>query len=188
MPATLTLETMSRATHERALLEFASEFREEGDPRFDLLLENPDEYFALAETFERGLDLPEDRVPMSHYLFFANSRLVGMSRLRRRLIPVLCLDGGHIGYEVRKSERRKGFATAILRRSLTEARRIGIEEALLTAAADNIASIRAIEGAGGLFDGHTVSPRTGLRMSRYRVPTRQPDGGSLGLDTPDASK
>jgi predicted acetyltransferase len=167
----LTLERMSRAKHERELLEFAAEFRAEGDDRFAQLLDGPDEYFSLAERFEKDLDLADDRVPMSHFLFFSGGRLVGASRLRRRLIPVLLLDGGHIGYEVRKSERQKGFAAEILRRSLEEAKKIGIERALLTAAIDNIPSLRTIENAGGVFDQETVSPRTGERLRRYWVPT-----------------
>lgn len=162
---------MSRAKHEHEILAFAAEFRAEGDDRFGLLLDNPDKYFSLAEQFENGRDLPDDRVPMSHFLFFADGRLVGASRLRRRLIPVLLLDGGHIGYEVRESERRRGFGTEILSRSLVEAERIGIERVLLTAAADNIPSLKTIENAGGIFDQETISPQTGERMRRYWVPT-----------------
>lgn len=171
MPSDLTLERMSRAMHEDDLLDFAAEFRAEGDDRFDLLLDEPDEYFSLAERFENDLDLADDRVPMSHFLFFWDGRLVGASRLRRRLIPVLLLDGGHIGYEVRKSERRRGFATEILWRSLGEAQKLGIEQALLTAAVDNLPSLRTIENAGGVFDQETISPRTGERMRRYWAPT-----------------
>ncbi len=162
---------MSRARHEAQMNSFAAEFRAEGDGRFDLLLDDPDSYYSLADQFENDLDLAANRVPMSHFLFFSDGNLVGMSRLRRRLIPVLLLDGGHIGYEVRRSERRKGFATEILRQSLLEARKLGIEKAVLTAAADNIASLRTIENAGGTFDKETISPRTGEGMRRYWVPT-----------------
>jgi predicted acetyltransferase len=162
---------MVRASHEAVMLDFAREFRAEGDDRFDLLLDEPDEYFELAARFEDDRDLPEDRVPMSHFLFFADDHLVGMSRLRRRLLPVLELDGGHIGYEVRRSERQKGYGAEILRQSLIEASRLQIAKALLTTAITNVPSTRLIEGAGGVFDGLTVSPRTGDTMRRYWVPT-----------------
>ena len=176
MSIRLRLECLSREKHERDYVQFAEEFREEGDDRFDLLLNDANEYFALAERFEKGLDLPEDRVPQSYFLFYSDETLVGASRLRRRLIPVLMLDGGNIGYEVRRSQRRKGFATEILRQSLIEARKIGIQEAVLTAAADNVPSLRTIENANGVFDGETVSPRTGETMRRYRVATARRGG------------
>jgi predicted acetyltransferase len=67
--------------------------------------------------------------------------------------------------------RRRGYATEILRRTLLEARTIGISKALLTAARTNIPSLRVIESAGGLFDGETLSPRTGETMRRYWIET-----------------
>jgi hypothetical protein len=48
--------------HERPLLDLAEEFRDEGDDRFDGLLEDPDSYFDLADRFENDRDLPPDRV------------------------------------------------------------------------------------------------------------------------------
>lgn len=151
------------------MLEFAEEFRAEGDDRLDALLDETEAFFELAERFERDLDLPEDRVPMTHYLLFENDRLVAMSRLRRRLIPVLLLDGGHIGYEVRRSERRLGHGSEILRRTLDEARAIGVERALLTTEDSNLGSIRVIENAGGVRDSDSVSPRTGEHMRRFWI-------------------
>ena len=162
---------MSRSLHEKHLVDFAADFRDEGDERFDLLLDDPDAYFVLVDRFENDRDLADDRVLMSHFLFFSGERLVGMSRLRRRLIPVLMLDGGHIGFEVRRSDRGKGYATKILERTLVEARDLGIPRALLTAATTNISSLRVIEKAGGEFDQETISPRTGERMRRFWVRT-----------------
>ena len=52
---------------------------------------------------------------------------VGRISLRHQLTPH-CVDfGGHIGYDVRRSQRRKGHATAMLAAVLTEAHRRGIE-------------------------------------------------------------
>ena len=155
--------------HEAAMVEFAREFRAEGDDRFDHLLDEPEEFFLLVERFEFDLELPEDRVPMSHFMLFSEDRLVAMSRLRRRLIPVLLRDGGHIGYEVRPSDRRRGYAGEILRRTLDEARRLGLERVLLTADDGNPQSIRVILRAGGVADGDSTSPRTGLRMLRFWI-------------------
>jgi len=155
--------------HERPLLDLAEEFRDEGDDRFDGLLDDPDSYFDLADRFENDRDLPPDRVPMTQYLLFDGDRLVGGSRLRRRLIPVLLLDGGNIGYEVRRTDRRRGYATEILRRTLEEARRLGLDRVLLTTEVSNIGSTRVIERAGAIPDEDSISPRTGNQMRRFWI-------------------
>ena len=151
------------------MLEFAEEFRAEGDDRFGQLLDETDAFFELADRFEQDLDLPENRVPMTHFLLFKDNRLVAMSRLRRRLIPVLLLDGGNIGYEVRASERRRGYAGEILQRTLDEARGIGLDRALLTTEPSNLGSIRVIEKAGGVRDTDSISKVTGRLMHRYWI-------------------
>jgi len=155
--------------HEQPLLEMAEEFRDEGDDRFSALLASPQSFFDWVDRFENDRDLPSDRVPQTQYLLFDGRRLVGGSRLRRRLIPVLLLDGGNIGFEVRRSARRRGYGTEILHRTLEEARVIGLRRALLTAAESNAGSLRVIGAAGGIPDGESISPRTGDRMRRFWI-------------------
>jgi predicted acetyltransferase len=60
--------------------------------------------------------------------------------------------GGHIGYDVRPSARRRGHATAMLRAALPVARGLGIESALVTCDEDNVASRKVIEANGGVFE------------------------------------
>lgn len=62
------------------------------------------------ETVKEGL------VPASTYIVLAedSNRIVGMIDIRHRLNDYLLKHGGHIGYSVRKTERRKGYATEIL--------------------------------------------------------------------------
>ena len=170
----LHFERLDRAVHEARFLEFAEEFRDLGEggfERLDLLFSDPDRYFDLVHRFEHDRDLPDKWVPMSHLLFFESDRLVGGSRLRRRLSAVLHLDGGHIGYEVRPSARRRGYATEILRQTLGKARREGIPKALLTVATTNHPCLRVIEKNGGVFERETLSPRTGETMRRYWIDT-----------------
>ena len=170
-PRSLRCERLDRVRHEIALRDFAQELRDEGDERFALFLDDPDAFFELARRFEEGRDLPPERVRTTQFLFFDEARLVGASRLRHALIPVLLLDGGNIGYEVRRSARRRGHATQILCQTLLEARAIGLSRVLLTTGAGNAGSIRAIERVGGQADGLSVSPRTGETMRRYWLGT-----------------
>lgn len=162
------LELIARA-HSEALIAMAREFHAEGDPRLDPVLSDIDAFFETTERFRLGRDLPEDRVQQTQYLLFRGSDLLGGARLRHRLIPQLLLDGGNIGYEIRKTERGKGYGTRILALMLIQARGMGLDRVLLTAGHANIASRRTIERNGGVPDGESISPNTGERMARYWI-------------------
>ena len=104
-------------------------------------------------------------VPMTTLWGVEDGVFLGRSAIRHRLTPALRKSGGHIGYDVRPSARRRGHATALLAAVLPVARAMGIEEALLTCDETNTASRRVIEANGGRFDGGDGVKR------RYWVPT-----------------
>ena len=79
--------------------------------------------------------------------------------------PFLLEVGGHIGYSVRPSARRRGVATEALRLVLPHAAALGIDPALLTCDVDNVASARVIEANGGVLE-----DVRGVKK-RYWVPT-----------------
>jgi len=155
--------------HRAAFEEMAREFRGHGDERFASVLEDWDAYLAATQRSRLGLDLPADRVQQTSFLAFSGSQLVGCVRLRHRRIEVLERDGGNIGYEVRPCARRQGYGRTILARVLEEAERIGLQRVLLTADTENLASIRIIEGAGGIRTGNSVSHHSFRAMARYHI-------------------
>ena len=59
---------------------------------------------------------------------------------------------GHIGYCVRKSERRKGYAAEMLRLALIEAKKIGLNRVLLTVDSDKFASIATMKKNGAVLE------------------------------------
>jgi predicted acetyltransferase len=77
---------------------------------------------------------------------------VGRLAVRHRLTDELLRTGGHIGYDVRRSRRREGHATAMLAAALPVARRLGIVEVLVTCDRDNVGSRKVIEANGGVLD------------------------------------
>jgi len=79
----------------------------------------------------------------------------------------LLVVGGHIGYGIRPSERRKGNATKILSLALDKARELGIERALLTCDKDNIGSAQTIINNGGQLDSEDVVNDT--EIQRYWI-------------------
>jgi predicted acetyltransferase len=90
---------------------------------------------------------------------------VGRIAIRHTLTPTLLEVGGHIGYDVRRTARRRGHATAMLRDALPVAHALGIDPALVTCDTDNVGSRTVIEAGGGVLE----DQRQG--KLRYWVPT-----------------
>ncbi len=86
--------------------------------------------------------------------------------IRHELVGTLRTLGGHIGYWVRPSARRRGIGTRAFLGCLPYAYDLGIDPALVTCDSDNEGSRRIIERGGGQFDNVIGIKR------RYWVPTR----------------
>jgi predicted acetyltransferase len=95
---------------------------------------------------------PDGHVPSTTLWWVEGEEYLGRIAIRHRLTPQLHEVGGHIGYDIRPSARRRGHASAMLRGALPVARRLGIASALVTCAIDNVASRKVIEGNGGILD------------------------------------
>lgn len=144
-----------------AFLDLAREYRQAGDDRYLDALEDFEAYISRLEAIERGEDLPDGHVPSSSVWLVVDGRLVAVGRLRHRLTAELEHEGGHIGYDVRPTERRRGYATRLLRLMLTRALERGLTRVLVTCDDDNVPSARVIEANGGCLDGRVRSLRTG---------------------------
>lgn len=162
---------LCRVTRENSsdLAEYAREFVDAGESGFALPRDDPEAFLARVEMFEAGEGLPEDRVRMSWFWLPRGDRIVASSRIRHELVPALLLDGGHIAYEVRPSERRRGIGTEVLRRTLEEARHIGPRRVLLTTETTNLGSIGVILANGGVYEDSSLSPNTGRTLNRYWI-------------------
>ncbi|MBI5094330.1 MAG: GNAT family N-acetyltransferase [Candidatus Hydrogenedentes bacterium] len=99
----------------------------------------------------------------------ADGTVVGMVRLRHYLNDKLRLQGGHIGYFIRRDQRSKGYAKEALRLALIELRKLGETRALLTVDLRNIPSIRVIERNGGHLESTVTDPDTGRSHRRYWI-------------------
>jgi predicted acetyltransferase len=95
---------------------------------------------------------PDGYVPSTTLWWVQDDDYLGRITIRHRLTPSLLDAGGHIGYDVRPSARRRGHATAMLRAALPVVSGLGIRSALVTCDATNVASRKVIEANGGIFE------------------------------------
>jgi predicted acetyltransferase len=152
-----------------AFLEMARDWRSVGDQRYAPAVLNFEGYLRRLDEYRRGEHLPAGRVPSAEFWLEDGEVLLAGLRLRFRLTPELEREGGHIGYDVRPSARRRGYGTQLLALGLVEARARRVWPVLLTANADNVGSIRIIERNGGVFAGEGVSAQTLKPIRRYWI-------------------
>jgi predicted acetyltransferase len=105
----------------------------------------------LAEVVP-GPHLPAGWVPHPTLWWVADDRFLGVVDIRHALTAALTEVGGHVGYGVRPSARRRGHATAMLRAALPVATALGLQRVLVTCDEDNVGSIRVIEANGGILE------------------------------------
>lgn len=118
----------------------------------------PNDERVPAETFFLMKRLPRE----SHMLQKDVERLVGMINIRLVLNDNLWKFGGHIGYSIRPSERRKGYNKVNLYLALKVCQNHGIEVVLLDCDKDNIGSAKTMRALGGkLLREHTYQATPG---------------------------
>lgn len=109
-------------------------------------------YVNTLTNASKGMGLEGLQVPHSSFwLIDENQNILATSNLRHTLNEKLWITGGHIGYGVTPSARRKGCATKILELTLLEAKKIGIDKALVTCSKSNVGSAKSILKNGGEF-------------------------------------
>ncbi len=153
-------------------LEMIEEYQRQGETiSFHVLAQEsfPD-YLEKVTNLARNVNIPDGLVAMTSYWLTLHGKvIIGESRLRHYLNPELKIEGGHIGYAIRPSMRRRGYGALILDLTLDKARNMGLQRVLVTCDTDNIGSARIIEKNGGILESYTISPESGKQISRYWI-------------------
>lgn len=103
----------------------------------------------------------------TYFLTSEDNRIVGAINIRHYLNDHLLKVGGNIGYGVRPSERKKGYASLMLNLGLDIAKELGINRVLVTCNKTNIASAKTIMKNGGVLENEVLDD--GELVQRYWI-------------------
>lgn len=140
--------------HGPAYLDMVNDFLQAGEGygynNVELAREDFAQFARELEEEAEGIGLPPGMPAQQTYLLLKDGQqVVGEIRFRPNLLPPYEKYSGHIGYNIRPSQRGKGYATRQLALLLDEARKLQLPGVSLIIDRENPASVRVIEKNGG---------------------------------------
>ena len=143
--------------HKDDALAFKQEFIDNGEQTINgsELLDQLDSYEdwlkSVTDNISEETVNPEWVVTDTFFAMDDNDSIVGIIDLRHELKGFL-VDFGNTGYSVRPSERKKGYATEMLRQLLGVARECGLNSLQLSVERSNEPSVKTIVKNGGEYE------------------------------------
>lgn len=129
------------------------------------------EWLDFNRRCENDETVPENWVTCEQYMYVreADNKIVGMIQFRHYFNDFLEKYGGHIGYSVRPTERRKGYATRMLAECLKICKSHGLEKVLVTCRQENEGSRRTILANGGVYESTVYCEPDEVYLERYWI-------------------
>ncbi len=155
------------------ILDFRKEFFQTGDTLYGTQkLQNMSsftEWLLKVQNNRYEETVEEGNAPSYEFMAIraSDEKLIGMINVRYNLREEMYMYYGNIGYCVRKSERRKGYAAEMLRLALQEAKKLGLNKVLLTVDSDNTSSIATMKKNGAVLENEM--PYKGKITQRYWI-------------------
>ena len=152
--------------YDKAIQAYRREFLDSGDSM---------DGGGSLRKFERTQDwldrIEANKQSQTQYIYIReeDNKMVGIIQIRHRFNEYLEKYGGHIGYSVAPSERRKGYATQMLKLVLPECAKLGIDRVLITCLQGNEGSRRTILNNGGTYESTVFDPEDDCRIERYWI-------------------
>lgn len=162
-------------TMDDEIMRFRKEFLDakEDMPGCSFLKKTTDtsEWLKKLDSLNSKTGLPQGMVPSEQYVFVRQSdnRVVGMIQFRREFNEKTEKYFGNIGYSVRPSERRKGYAKAMLKAIVPLCKNSGLKNLLITCNSGNIGSQKTILANGGVFESDIFFSEENDYLKRYHI-------------------
>ena len=152
------------------LIEYDSDFNGLG-PLYRMIegysFEEALESCLLAESEEYAIKIGR-RQSKTYLLVRKNdNRVVGAINIRWNLRDEKLQFGGHIGYGIRPTERKKGYSKINLYLGIIEAKKMGLDKIMLDCEKTNIASNKTLKALGGKLTRTEVDPIDGILTNIY---------------------
>ena len=159
------------------IIDFIKEFEKynsdtNGTGCLDLILYG----YSFEEVLEKNLNMEyeecakkEKRSQSKTFLLIRknDNKIVGSINVRWNLSKEMLNFGGHIGYGIRPTERRKGYNKINLYLGLIEAKKLGLEKVMLDCDVNNIASDKTLKALGGILTKTEIDPSDGILTNVY---------------------
>lgn len=139
------------------------------------------DYYLKESTYEEWLkkiladidiaNIKENGIPSVTYFYIReeDDKIIGMINIRLALNDFLKKEGGHIGYSIRPTERRKHYGTMMLKEALKICDIVGIKQVIITCDKINIASSNVIKNNGGVLEEEFYSEIFQEVVQRYVI-------------------
>ena len=161
--------------YSRQIEEYRLEFLDSGDSMDGCgpmrRTDDPIEYIEKCVLEENPETCPAPLVPATQFMLVrkADNKVLGFLQVRHEFNDYLSQFGGHIGYSVRPSERRKGYAKEMLRMALPYCQEIGLDKVLITCIDGNIGSEKTILANGGVYESTVHEPNDNVDLKRFWI-------------------
>ena len=97
----------------------------------------------------------------------SDNKIVGTINVRWNLSEEMLQFGGHIGYGIIPTERRKGYNKINLYLGMIEAKKVGLEKVMLDCDVNNLGSDKTLKALGGKLERTEIDPSDGILTNVY---------------------
>jgi predicted acetyltransferase len=158
--------------HEQAFLDGLMEWQGEDPHWYSFIWKEGMPFFEMLTILQKeakGIDLSPGRVPHTMLYGFLNGVIIGRVSVRHTLNEYLRKRGGHIGYAIAPTFRRKGYATILTGQALDYCKNINIRNVMITCADDNEPSWKIIEHFSGKLEDKIWDDEDNEMIRRYWI-------------------
>ena len=161
-------------THEKQAMAYRQEFLQNGEKINGssgfVKYENYNEWLKMIKS-QKVLETSAETTPTTTYFTVRkeDNQIIGNVQIRHHLTEKLQKYGGHIGYAVRPTERKKGYGTAQLKLAIEKAKLCGLTQIMLSCSKDNNTSAKVMLNNGAIYIGDGLDKRKNRVTENYVI-------------------